>query len=75
VYFAVAVDHDRRAPGLEVPIQIVGWVHRRQEREGPFLGVAVGLVIDVVEDQAVHAEGLQALEGDIGDLLGLLRSG
>ena len=56
-----------------MPVQIVGRVHGRQEWERPFLGVAVGLVIDVVEDQAIHAEGIQALEGDISDLLGLLR--
>lgn len=58
-----------------MPVQIVGWVHGWQEWKRPFLGVAVGLVIDVVEDQAIHAEGIQALEGDISDLLGLLRGG
>ena len=45
-----------------MPVQVVGRVHRRQERKRSFLGVAVALVIDVVEDQAVEAEGLQALE-------------
>src|SRR3954447_16828423 len=70
-----AVDDDRRAPGRQVSLQVVGRIHRRQERERPFLGVAVRFVIDVVEDQAVQAERVKALEGDIGDLLGLLRSG
>ena len=58
-----------------MPVQIVGRVHRRKERERSFVGVAVGLVVDVVEDQAVDVERFQALEGDISDLLGLLRGG
>ena len=67
------VDNDRRAPCSEMAVQVVGWVHHRKEGEWPLVGVTVGLVIDVVEDQAVHAEGPQPLEGDIGYLLSLLR--
>ena len=58
-----------------MPIQVVGRVHRRQEGKRPLLGVAVGLVVDVVEDQSVDVEGRQALDREVGDLLGPLRGG
>lgn len=59
----------------EIASKVVGGVHRGQERKGPFLGIAVALVINVVEHQAVDAHGAQALEHLRGDLTGLLRFG
>ena len=48
--------------------EVLGWVHRGQERERTLLGIAIGLVVDVVEHQAVDPHGPQTLEGCGGDL-------
>ena len=59
----------------EIASEVVGWVHRGEERKGAFLGIAVALVINVVEHEAVDAHGAQALKRLRGDLTGLLRLG
>jgi len=59
----------------EIASEVVGGVHRGQERKGPFLGIAVALVINVVEHEAVDAHGAQSLQRLRGDLTGLLRFG
>jgi hypothetical protein len=60
-------------PG-EIAGEVVGGVHRRQERERALVGVAVAFVVDVVEDKAVDRHRPQPLQGDPGDLRGLLRA-
>jgi len=53
-----AEDHNRGAPGGEVLGEIDSRIHGRQERERALLGVAVALVVDVVEREAVQPQRL-----------------
>ena len=64
----------RGPPAGEITGEIVGGVHRRQERERALVGIAVAFVVDVVEDEAVDRQRPQPLQGDPGDLRGLLRA-
>ena len=58
-----------------MPREVVGRVHGREEREGSLLGVAVALVVDVVEHEAIEGERAEPVQCDVGDLLGPLRRG
>ena len=66
-----AVDDGGHVQGSEVAGEIDSRVHRGQERERAFVGIAVALVIDVVEDEAVDPHRSESLEGHFGDLPGL----
>ena len=70
-----AIHDGRHFQADEIASEVVSGVHRGQERKGAFLGVAVALVINVVEHEAVDAHGPQSLKRLRGDLTGLLRFG
>ncbi len=63
-----AIHDHRRWPGVEVIGEVVGGIQRRHERERALGRVALRLVGDVVEDQAVQAERAQTRGGHVGDL-------
>jgi hypothetical protein len=53
----------------------VGGIQRRHERERPLGRIALALVVDVVEDQAVQPNRAQSRDGRLGDLLRTLAIG
>ena len=55
--------------------EVVGRVQRRHERERALGRIALGLVVDVVEDQTVQIEREKAGDRRVGDLLRLLALG
>ena len=55
--------------------EVVGRVQRRHERERALGRVALGLVVDVVEDQTVQIEREKAGDRRVGDVLHLLALG
>jgi len=67
------VDHGGQIEFAQVPGEVLGWVHRRGERERAFRRVPVTLVIDVVQHQSIGSQALQTFAGDVGDLLRPLR--
>jgi hypothetical protein len=69
-----SVDDGGHVQGSEVAGEIDRRVHGGQERERTFVGIAVALVIDVVEDEAVDPHRSESLEGHFSDLPGLLWS-
>ena len=55
--------------------EVVGRVQRRHERERALGRVALGLVVDVVEDETVQIERKKAGDRRVGDVLHLLALG
>ena len=51
------------------------WIHGRQIWKRPIVWVAVTLVINVVQDEAVEVQVCQSGRGDLGDLPDLLVTG
>ena len=69
------VDDDRLRPGREMVGEVVPGVQRRHKRERPLGRIAIGLVIDVVEDQPVQIEREKSSDRRVGDFLGLVPVG
>jgi len=70
-----AVNDGRHVQADEITSEVLGRVHRRQERERAFVGITVALVIDVVKNEAIYSHRPESRECDLSDLPGLLRSG
>jgi hypothetical protein len=70
-----SVDDGRHVQADEITSEVLGRVHRRQERERAFVGITVALVIDVVKNEAIYPHRPESRECDLSDLPGLLRSG
>jgi hypothetical protein len=70
-----SVNDGRHLQTHEITSEVLGRVHRRQERKRAFVGITVALIIDVVKNEAIYPHRPQSRECDLSDLPGLLRSG
>ncbi len=69
-----AVNDGRNVQADEIASEVLGRVHRRQERERAFVGIAVAFVIDVIKNEAIYSHRPKPRNCDLSDLPGLLRS-